>query len=45
MGKNKNEISNIIKLLSTLAFSISVPEREFSYPKFQPPYAFPHFFS
>ena len=37
--------NNIIKLLFSVAFSVSVPERGLSYPKFQPPYAFPHFFS
>ena len=46
MGINKNQINNnIIKLLFTVAFSVSVPERGLPYPKFQPPYTFPHFFS
>ena len=44
MKIHKNEINNMIKLLFTIAFSVSLPERGLSYPKCQPPYTFPHFF-
>ena len=47
MGTNKNEINNnIIKLLFTVAFSVSVPERGLSYIQdFNPLTLFLTFFS